>query len=822
MPRLNTAPLLPFPFFLLVLHFCCPSISLNAQTRVSGRTTEALTGQPVAFVHVLPQGSGQGTLTDIDGLFSIFVPRETTHISFSHLAYYQVSHRIANNDTTLNIVLYQRPHQLQEVVVLPGINPAHRIIGNAINNRALNNPMRLSSFSYTSYNKFIATLDRDHYVNLWETTPDTTSLRMMNLLEKRHLFLLESVTERKFRYPAQTNETVLANRVSGLQNPTFTMLATELQPFSFYDNTIQLLQTEYISPISRTALSLYYFSITDTILQPTDTLFAISFKPLPDVRFNALTGMLYINTSRWAIQNVSAQPHRQAISGLDFRIRQKYELTDDHWFPVQLNTDITFMNPAGGSQAIAAPIIMEGRSYLHNIRLNPPLRTADFGPFALNFHPRANQHNEQFWQPLRPDSITAREKNTYHFMDSLSQHINFDRLLNSVEPLLFGEIPMGAISLPINNLYRYNDFEKHRLGIGFKTNNRFSQRMQLQGYYAWATGDRQEKYLAMAKVALWPQRHVWFSIAAENDVSERGGSDINPQVSIFNPMSFRNFYMNKMDYSRHTSARISFRTLFNFLSAEAGIARGKSWWTDDYLFMPNTTGPVSSYHFSELALRMRLAWGETLMNTPLRTITFPARYPVFYLNIARGLPGNQSYQPGYLKIESRLDVNYTIPRWGKQSFIAEAGMISPSTLPWPLLFTARAGNRNYYLASPFSFGTMLMSEFAANRFMALFFQHTFPSLFQLPRYKPELMIIANAGAGWLSNPQQHMAMDARSWQKGYYETGFAINRILPKHWERQFIFGFSPGIEMLYRLGPYTLPTPMHNLTVKLSMVTSF
>ncbi len=45
--------------------------------------------------------------------------------------------------------------------VLPGVNPAHRIIHQVLENRDRNNPEKMQSFAYTSYSKMYFTLDLD-------------------------------------------------------------------------------------------------------------------------------------------------------------------------------------------------------------------------------------------------------------------------------------------------------------------------------------------------------------------------------------------------------------------------------------------------------------------------------------------------------------------------------------------------------------------------------------------------------------------------------------------------------------------------------------
>jgi len=795
-----------------------------AMAQVKGRITDAQTGEPLAFVNIIEKGTRNGVMTDIDGAFSLKLTDKNNPLQLSYVGYFAQIYPISNLEAFQQIKLHRRPYELEEVVVYPGENPAHRIIRNAIENRNKNNPEKLNSFTYTSYNKFLATLDQNFYLERWEMTGDSSNLAISDMLEKRHIFIMESVSERKYRSPNQSNETIIANRVSGLENPMFSILATELQPFSFYGPTISLLENEYLSPLNRTAFNRYFYNIEDTLYQSNDTVFIIAFRPARNTNFDGLSGLLYINTYQWALQNVIAQPARDIMSGLSFKIQQKYELIDNKWFPTQLNTDIDFFNPEAEDPTAIVPIRMLGRSYIKDIEINPSLRNRDFGPFSLDFSPQANEVQELYWQTYRPDSISLREKNTYQFMDSLGNELNLDAILNAVEPLAFGEIPLGAVSIPLNSIYRFNDFEKHRLGLGLTTNNRLSRRFQIGGHYAWGTGDRQQKYGYFGSVVINKKFNLRLGGAYNFDVSERGGSNILQQNFILSASMIRNFYMDKMDYTRRASAFISFHSWRNFLTTEISVSQGKTYWTDLYYFSPGNNQPgIRQYHFAEAMLRMRFAYGETLANTPLRIIRLPANYPIFYLNITRGFDDIAQGETDYLRLEGRVDFQYNIPLLGKQSWILEAGTTNQESLPWPLIFTAKAGNRDFYLASPFSFGTMKMNEFAANQYAALFFQHNFENLlFRKTTYTPELVIIANAGFGKLLTPENHLFMPAKSWEKGYYESGFAINKILPQRWARRIIFGMSPGIEILYRFGPYSLPTPRENVTIKMSLVTSF
>jgi len=56
-----------------------------------------------------------------------------------------------SEDQDWKIQLVSKENLLGEVIVLPGVNPAERIIRNAIENKKINNPESDTPFTYDSY-----------------------------------------------------------------------------------------------------------------------------------------------------------------------------------------------------------------------------------------------------------------------------------------------------------------------------------------------------------------------------------------------------------------------------------------------------------------------------------------------------------------------------------------------------------------------------------------------------------------------------------------------------------------------------------------------
>ncbi len=87
------------------------------QIAVSGVVTDAQTGEGLPGVNIMIRGTSQGTVTNIDGEYSITVPDEQAVLVFSFVGYAQQARAVGSN-RTINIALDQDLTQLDEVQVV--------------------------------------------------------------------------------------------------------------------------------------------------------------------------------------------------------------------------------------------------------------------------------------------------------------------------------------------------------------------------------------------------------------------------------------------------------------------------------------------------------------------------------------------------------------------------------------------------------------------------------------------------------------------------------------------------------------------------------
>ena len=798
------------------------------------------TGEPLAFVHIIIGGSRSGGMTDIDGFFTLSHPDRVEPLILSSVGYYQTVFEVPAGAGQVVIRMARKTVELAEVVVYPGVNPAHRIIRNVMENRDANNPEKRTPFTYNSYNKFVFTGEFD----TGEDQPlskDSATVRLNRFLADHHFFMMETVTERRFMPPSRDNETILASRVSGFENPVFALLITQMQSFSFYNNEIAISGNTYVSPLAPGSLDRYFFMMEDTTYSGRDTVFIVSFRPGRGRNFDGLKGLLYVHTNGWALQNVIAEPAREN-GNARIRIQQQYELIDGRmWFPTQLNTDFELFNL---DEMNRLRVLGMGRTYLQDIRMDADLRRRDFSPFHVEFSPATRTDDERYWAGFRTDTLSRRERNTYHYLDSVSKANNLERQMEVLETLLSGTLRWGRVDVSLPELLAYNRAEGFRTGISLQTNQRLSRRIGFRGKLAYGFGDHRVKYGGGVNVLADRLSDLRLGYDYDRDLHERGGSSFLETRSMLSPDVLRRFFLETMDmHARHT-VWLQGRTWRNFLTVRAYASSERVMpphlpdfcgtisprglnplaqvprnhdYTAPQGYYPGTLPGQHSFRqdYFETGLQFRLAYGERFILTPDRIMVAGDEVPLFYLNMAKGWEGPLGGEYNYLRLEGMFRRSFPIRMLGRQEITVRAGLVE-GEVPWSRLFTAPAAHGRFSFSVPRAFATMQMDEFVADRYMALFWRHDFEQLlYRSPNFNPRFVLLTNAGIGWMSDNQYTAGILPASMEQGFVESGLAILNL--------YKVGFTRlGLEFLYRYGPNSLPSFGENFTLRINYSIGF
>lgn len=796
---------------------------------LSGIVTDSISHEPLAFVSIIYNQQGQGVVTNLDGIFRIPLTNRVQFLKLSYVGYRArtVSINRMSLRQDLQIQLSPDPTDIAEVIVYPTENPAHRIIKLASENRQQNNPERSGPFSYVAYEKMIFGMESDtSLVN----NPDTTILNSLlddtirygldgkgridvrRFLEKQYLFMMETVSSRKFFSPEKNKEEIIASKVSGISQPSFMVIARQFQSFSFYENFINIADRQFLNPISSGSTDKYFFEIRDTIFtERSDSVFIITFRPLKGRNFEGMKGVLYINSHGYAVQNVLAEAWEQKGRPVTVSIQQQYDLINGRrWFPVLLSTTIK-VNPAQfGYKNAPVDLVGTGKSYIVNINFSPEYDPSEFSDVQLEVSPDAHRQSEQVWSLYRTDSLNSRELETYRVIDSLGKAEHLDRTIVSFETILTGYLPGRYWNFDIRRFIDYNPYEGFRLGAGGRTSQSFSKLLTLGGYLAYSTRDKAFKYGGELIFNIWKPSEVDISIQYRDDAGESGGLRFNETWTISGSSFIRDYMVEVMDRITESEIALNFRAL-KYLTGRPYFSYSRISPSGKYDFEPDAETLLPSYIISETGLMLKYAYKETFVRSPRgNKFSMGTNFPVVYLNIAkstRWLSGDYEF----LRTEVKITKDIKTKSLGKTRVAIIGGLISGAA-PYYKLYTGIASYRPFTLETEQSFGTMRFNEFLSDRFIGIFLKQDFGKLLFKPKgkFQPELALIHNIGFGRLkASPYDDLVY--RTMEKGYFEGGILINNIFR-------IRPLKYGVGALYRYGPYSYQKTIDNFAFKLAV----
>lgn len=807
---------------------------------ISGKIVDSKTRGPLAFVNIVINRSNIGGTTDIDGKFNLRSNQKIKTLECSYVGYQKLNYLAGSRTSNLLLQMVQKDIDLQEVEILPGINPAHRIIRNAIENRDLNDPEKIKSFSYTSYDKTIFTVNSDtslkgdfsalidtsmmkefkgleitittrgDSLKMDSTRIDSASKVIDKLISKQYLFLMENVTRRKFLYPDKNYNRVIATKMSGFKDPILVFLATQIQSFSFYRPFITIFQREYVNPIGAGSIGKYFFKLEDTTFVGKDTLYIISFRPRKGTNFDGLKGVIAINTNLWAIQNVSAEPY-PGDDGMNIRINQLYEFIEGRqWFPVQLNTDVSFNNlRIGNYKAVGS-----GRSYIRDIVLNPDLVRREFSSIDIDVDKDATSRDEAYWNQYRVDTLTPKDRQTYKVIDSVGKANNFDKASKTLLTLISGRLPLGPIDIDIARLVGYSTYEGLVFGFGAHTNDRLSTWFKIGGFYQYAIASSTSKFGGDVSFLVNRRHDFRIDAAYSTDLLEAGGVRFPNNYESLLDGNFRSLLIKKMDLTESYKISFNFRAL-KYVLFNLGFNNDfKKTGTYDFITqIDNVVVLQDQFHFTEVTAGFKWAYGEKFVQTTKARISLGTKYPVVWFQYTRGIKNFLNGEYNYNRFDLKIQKTFNFKFLGKFSFQFNAGFVD---VPVPAcnLYYGNASYRLVTFFAPFSFATMRMNEFLSSSYLALYLYHDFGSLLFKTRkwFHPEFALSQNFGIGWLADKERYsMLYSTREMNLGYYESGLLINNLIN-------LKLLNVGIGAFYRWGPYSFDNVGDNFSYKVSI----
>lgn len=819
--------------YIVLVCFVFSSFTLLAQTYVlTGKVVNARTDEVLSFVNISINKGQAGTTSDIDGNFRLEINFSIQSITFSYIGFETFVYNVTQPDDIkpllrpLTIRLNESSKELKEIVIKAGENPAHRIIRSAVNNRSINDPDRLRAFSYQAYNKFFMTVEnaeeekKDTALIARAKSVDSSDLQVLNMLEKQHLFVMESIIERKYKSPDLDKETILAQKLSGFKHPFFAALGSSVKPFSFYKDYLDIFGKAYLNPVSKNSTEKYYFELQEKLPSGQDTVFVIAFTPLPDKNIEGLEGIVYIHSRTFALQNFIVDSPKDVSSNISFHIEQRYQEIGEDWFPSQLLLDLVFQRLTIGEQKTLGSI----RSYLRNVETRSAIQKNDYDEVTLEVKNDALEQAEEYWKQYRAIPLNAKEQKTYAYMDSLGKKQKLDRVGKFIEVVATGKLTWGFIDFDINQAIRINRYEGLRLNMAAISNEKLHPWLQFSAFVGFGTKDKDWKYGLGTQADLLTRFDLKAGVFYSRDVQEPGRSRFLIERNLLSGTTIREFLTERMDRIQNAGAYLSGKPYRN-MEMRLGLEWKQVYPGFDYSFVnikgEDRADTLRNYNLGEFSVRLNYSFGKQYLRVGRHKIFTGNKLPVLSFNYTHGgnfLNGDFSYN------------RYEIQFWASQRFrnagttsLYLEGALTDSPTPYALLFNGNALTRQQPVFVGNFFQTMELYEFLSSRLMQVFLSHNFGKLlFKSPlRFmQPELMLVQGFAIGSLIRSESHLGISFKTLHQPYYESGFLIRNIFL--FDYLDVAKFGIGVGLFFRYGPQAKDSFGKNLFPRLSMGFSF
>ncbi len=260
---------------------------------MQGKVTDAGSGDPIPFVNVVFRGTTIGTTTDFDGNFLVKTNQRVDSLVASYVGYkLRTKPVVRGTKQTINFQLVEDVTKLQEVVVHAGENPAFEILRRVVRNKNTNDKRRLTAYQYDTYTKI--EIDVDNISDqLREKKFMQKIAQVLDSVDRiagedgkpiLPLMITESVSKVYYRdNPSLKTEILQKNKINGVGMEDGTliqqMVGSSFQEYNFYQNWLNILSKEFVSPIADGWRLYYEYDFTDSAYIGSDFCYRLDFYP---------------------------------------------------------------------------------------------------------------------------------------------------------------------------------------------------------------------------------------------------------------------------------------------------------------------------------------------------------------------------------------------------------------------------------------------------------------------------------------------------------------------------------------------------------------
>ncbi len=676
---------------------------VQKETILIGDIIDEATGEAVAGANIYFRGTQTGTSSNEEGTFVLrtVLNRKRTLV-ISAVGYQTQRYPIEPGTMAgIQVALREKTAWVEEVVVLPGENPALPLIAEVRRHRHENDPtLRNASIPATQNTElFVSEIQRRHLQrSLWHSM-------QQGLLTAEDSTLLLPLYRSQGQVALQGSEVIPTGEQKAealvLTANDYSALLTTQGNLSFYKNSFSLLGHSFLSPLSTAGATYYRYYLADSVPTSAGKTYQVDFRTRNPF-YATFNGSLYIDSASYAIVGVDATvPAQSSVNYLsNLRIRQTLSpesglLTEDIrvLLDFAVKTDTTHLFPT--------------------ILLHRHLRATDT---ALHTVPTATTG-------MDTDSATAA-------FEALAATPVVRTAKWFATILTTGYIPTGTrLDIGhIEEILQINEHEGVHAGIPLRTNERLWKNVSLEASVGYGFRDQAWKGMGRVNINLptlrrnilrieYQDHYVWTEVDDFSRLLRE--NSIGWKTMDFTAYTFEALHSNKNTVNTATRQRQA------SLTAETD-------WSDNIETMlylragrMGYGNPLAGYNaipsfgYQTLGGILRVGFGERKIDMYFRRVHVHSKYPAIYLGAEAGSWQDAGQTTAY-HIYSRLNllVRQTLPlgAGGEIDWALQAGCVL-GQVPYPLLHHTE-GNQGYAY-DPYRFTLMNNYQYAADRYVAL-------------------------------------------------------------------------------------------------------
>jgi hypothetical protein len=724
----------------IYLLFALPFLSLGQTTKVSGKVWDANTGQPMPYVKVQFKNTKTGTLTDSVGGYSIETYYASDSILFSFNGYLTMSNHInVGKEQEVNVRMATQLKEINEVVIRPPDElPSVRLHKKVIANKDINNKEKLSSYEYELYNKFQMDIN-----NIDDDFGDGFIVKRLDLVmgyldstssKKTYLpaLLTESISNFYYKNkPRQKKEVLQASRITGVENLQLDQFLGDMYfDINVYDNSINILNRSFISPVSNFARNHYRFYLDDSTFIDNQWCYKMRFVPKRSGEMT-FTGEMWIHDTTYAVKQFSATIAADAninyISSLYFEHEFK-QVEKEIWMLTKekliVDINVTKKSKIYGFYGRKTST---RKNFVINKDREPDFYNAES---TVEFVDSARTRSSEYWETHRHIPLNIQEVGISEMVDTLKKMPFFKTLSNTLYMATTGYYPLKYIQIgDAYSLISNNPVEGLRTGLALRTSRTLSKRFELGGTIAYGFGDKRFKHGESIRYNITPKKRGMLTAYYNYDIEQIGQAPSATAVGATFATLFRTGPMDKLTFVQRTGISLEkdFKkdmVLFGGFDWKEFTAMGNANYIK-YNDNANTFDTISSVVSSEFIARIRWTKDEEFLGGAFDRVSLRSKYPIFSIQGIFGVKGLFGSDYNYQKIEFQMEHKRPIGYLGSIRYGLNAGYVFGSAA-YPFL-KVHEGNQSYWF-SLHTFNKLNFYEFVSDKYVGGFIENHWQGL----------------------------------------------------------------------------------------------